>query len=265
MDKNNFDSTRKESPTSHMEMTRVIALEGAANCRDLGGLTNSEGKITKSGVFFRSDGLSRLTDRDLSTLQGLGIRSVIDLRDQGERARAPSRYPNDKSSETILCGFTPKAAVSLFDAVNRGETTPSEASAVMQANYAGMPFSYAAEISKVFHYLISDNSSPLLIHCMSGKDRTGVVVALVLLAIGVNLSEIMTDYQMSNVNHQPVDVFTEGARQDTVATLMAAHPDYIQSTISAIETRCRSVQDYFSENLQFGQNKIERLKSLLLE
>ena len=244
---------------------RIIALEGAANCRDLGGLVTLAGEKTKFGVLYRSDALSRLTNLDLHTLSERGIRSVIDLRDAGERERAPSRYPTDSSCQTIQCGFTPKTAVSLFDAVNRGETTPDEASAVMQANYAGMPFAYATELSKVFHHLITDETSPHLIHCMSGKDRTGVVIALLLLAVGVSVREVTADYELSNVKHQPVDVFTDGARLDTIATLMAANPLYISSTISAIETKCGSIHQYFSDNLRFGESKIQRLKSLLLE
>ena len=77
---------------SIIETNRVITLEAVHNFRDLGGYPTVDGRVTRWRTLFRSDGLDRLTGADLEVVRELGIRTVIDLRTQGE-LDARGRFP----------------------------------------------------------------------------------------------------------------------------------------------------------------------------
>ena len=72
---------------------RHVRLEGALNVRDLGGLSTLDGKLTRHGLLFRADTLAHLTAADQARLGALGLTTVIDLRTEEERTRAPDRLP----------------------------------------------------------------------------------------------------------------------------------------------------------------------------
>src|SRR3954454_24008019 len=89
-------SSKKPAPLSNSSNPRHrrVALEGAMNCRDLGGYATADGRTTRWGCVYRSDGLDQLTDADLSLLEDLGIKLVCDFRMDHEVDVAPSRLPN---------------------------------------------------------------------------------------------------------------------------------------------------------------------------
>jgi len=244
---------------------RVIRLDGAKNARDLGGLPTAHGGRTRRGVIYRSDGLSRLSATDLDRLATLRLGTIIDLRSDGERARAPDRVPPAAPPRFYYRGFLAAGTTELFRAINRDRASPAAAHALMCANYARMPFAHVEELRDLMHFLLAPATAPHLIHCTSGKDRTGVVCALVLLAVGVPLDAVLADYDLSNGDWQAVDVFAATARADTIETVMAAHADYLLGSLNEIAARCGSLERYFDEWLAFGVRERCALTRLLVE
>lgn len=152
---------------------------GALNFRDVGGLP-ADGGVTRSGVLFRSGNLARLTDAGRAALRDLGIRRIIDLRDDDERRFEPSRL-GGVDAEVVRLPMFAGSAASFFD------------------DDLSLDDLYRALIDGSSHRLVEvvravATGHPVLVHCTVGKDRTGVSVALALAAAGVDEDAIIADY-----------------------------------------------------------------------
>ena len=247
-----------------MTMQRIVQFEGAKNIRDLGGLPTSSGAFTQYGRVFRGDGLSRLTDTDLTVLANLNLGSIIDLSDAAEIERAPDRLPSVQPPQYFALGFFPSGSREMFESVNNGRLDAAGAFALMRKNYGRFPFEHAAEFRAVVHQLIEPATAPCLIHCTSGKDRTGLIAAIILLAVGVPVDAVVADYQMSDGERQPVDLFGPHIKAGTMDMIMAAKAEYILAAIEAIDSRSHSFDRYLSESLGFGVREREALEALML-
>ncbi len=170
---------------------RHIALEGTYNLRDTGGYPalDASGAVvgrTRWGTLLRSDALHRLTEADLAALAERGVRLVVDLRDAREVEGSPSRLDGlDVTVEhlPVFADAAPAALLSgridlatLYDAMvdDRGDTLTRAVAALARAG---------------------DGAS--IVHCTAGKDRTGLVVALALRAVGVPVEVVAADYARS--------------------------------------------------------------------
>ncbi|AOX45111.1 tyrosine-protein phosphatase [Microbacterium sp. BH-3-3-3] len=154
-------------------------VSGATNFRDVGGLPTREGR-TREGVLFRSGNLVHLDDAGVQTLRELGIRRVIDLRDEAEVAHAPSRFddvPVDVQHTPLFLG-----SVASFFARDLS----------LADMYDGIVDDSADRVVEVVRGLL--DAQPVLVHCTVGKDRTGVTVAIALAAAGVDREAVIADY-----------------------------------------------------------------------
>jgi protein-tyrosine phosphatase len=246
------------------QFDRIIAFEGAKNVRDLGGLETPSGARVRPGVVFRGDGLSRLTAADLAQLIQLGVRTIIDLRYEEERARAPDRLPPELAPRCLQRGFFPQGSRELFTAINEHGADAAAAFELMSSNYSRMPFEHARELGAVLHDLLDPSGAPHFIHCTSGKDRTGVAIALILRALGVDVDTAVADYALSNCEHQAVDVFGPAARPDAIAMVMSAHPGYLRAALDAIDREYGHIDDYLSGALAFGAAERAALRQRML-
>ncbi len=243
---------------------RVIRFQGARNVRDLGGLPAAGGTV-RHRLVYRADGLSRLTPGDLETFGRLGVRTIVDLRYEEERARAPDRLPPGQDIRVVTHGFLPQGSIEMFEGVNRRRCNAAEAFELMRSNYARIPFEHAAEFADVLHELLTPDASANLIHCTSGKDRTGIAIALILRALGVAVADVVADYELSNLEHQPVDVFEGTAQPEAVAVIMAARPEYLLASLEAIDREYGDVETYLERALGFGARERAALGQLLLD
>ena len=243
---------------------RIVRLDGAKNVRDLGGLTTVTGETTRFGVIYRADGLSRLTDDDLTRLAQMRLRTVIDLRYDEERRRAPDRVPAEQAPAFYHCGFLPQGTLDVFEGVNRQGCGADAAFDLMVRNYQRIPFDHAAEFGALMRHVVAPDTAPHLIHCTSGKDRTGLAVAFILLSLGVTLDEVVADYELSNGDWQAVDVFGPRAKAEAIAVVMAAKRAYLIAALDAIDERCGSFEAYLDDCLQFGPEPRAALRRLLL-
>jgi protein-tyrosine phosphatase len=187
----------------HVTNGRHVALEGADNVRDLGGYRTADGMLVSVGTLLRGDGLHRLTPVDVESLSGL--RTVIDFRTAGEVLNlGPDRLPLGAVSVSYPVSGGDLSEV--FDLVASGEVRrqrrllgDGRASEFMAGIYRSfisddrLRETFAAAIA-----LVSEGHGPVLFHCTSGKDRTGWMAAVILLALGVPLGDVMADYLASN-------------------------------------------------------------------
>jgi len=250
---------------SNLERDRAIYFDGPKNVRDLGGLSAADGRNTRFGVIYRADRLTHASDADLERITKLGIRSVIDLRGEDEYRNAPDRLPAHAPPKIFWRGFLSHGSVEMMNAINHDGVGPDIAFEIMTRNYSRIPFDHVDEFRDIMHHLISPEGAPHLLHCTVGKDRTGIIVAMILRAVGVSVDDVVADFELSNCEHQPVDVFGANAHPESVAVIMAAHPDYIRATLTAIDSRHGDFNGYLEAELGYGPRERAALADLFLE
>lgn len=167
------------------------------NLRDLGGYPTPNGS-TRRGVAFRSDNLASLTDADVEALTEIGIRSVIDLRRDGEIARDPSRLPPTVEHRLHLpMGGHASHQIDWVQLMLDGEITEFPISEAVNG-YREMLTAYAGEFARIVEHIAVADHAPTLFHCTAGKDRTGVTAMLLLGLVGVDRAHIESDYLLTN-------------------------------------------------------------------
>lgn len=236
---------------------RVIATKGIHNFRDYGGYASVFGGQVKSGLLFRSGQHREATADDLEAVSALNLAAIIDLRSDSERALYPCARPADHRAEVLYVPGNTLGLQSHVDAAH-GVRTADEAHTAMLELYRKMPFRpiLTATYQLFFNRLASDDGASL-IHCLAGKDRTGLGVALVHHILGVHRDDMMADYLLTNSVGDMESRIAAGAEavranfgQDmddaAVRTLMsvdAAFLDAAMEEIGDMDCYCRDVLD----------------------
>jgi protein-tyrosine phosphatase len=260
-------------------MERLLPFEGGCNFRDVGGYATADGRTVRWGRVFRAGVLSYFTPADSAQLTQLGVRTICDLRRADERAREPTRWPALEA--TMLSwddGSNPPAVMGRV-----GKSRPVDAAAMREAMidmYRDLPRWIAPRIRGLFD-CVSEQRTPVVVHCSAGKDRTGFAVAMLLAALGVDATTIMQDYLYTN----EVGNFEEFARRRRAAqlgvadaahpltrtppeirkVLFAADPEYLGAALRQLDEEFGGVAGYLRESVGLGDAQLERARRALLE
>ncbi len=177
-------------PASSADPSRKLAFEGCFNFRDLGGYPAAGGARTRWRRLFRADGLSRLTEKDREDLGALGVVTVIDLRTVLE-ADTQGRFPEDFDGVTYH-------HLPLTDTLPGEEESPDwQSASFVSERYLAMLSEGTETVTSALALLADPRRQPAVFHCSVGKDRTGVLSALVLGFLGVPDEVIVADYALS--------------------------------------------------------------------
>ena len=243
-------------------MQRLIDLEGCLNFRDLGGYPTADGRALRWRQVFRSDALHLVTPADVARLRDeIGLRDVIDLRSSAE-VRSEGQGP-------LARGDVRFHHVPLFDGEVREEDRARVAQITLADRYVFMAELAGERIARVIG-LLAETEAPAVFHCAAGKDRTGVISALLLGLLGVSDDVIVADYVATRENLDAiVDRLNalEGYRT-MLATLppdtMHANPETIVEFLERLRARFGSVEDY-ALTAGVGAPAIARLRARLIE
>jgi protein-tyrosine phosphatase len=168
---------------------RLVPFTGVLNFRDLGGYATEDGRHTRWGRLFRSDAMHDLTAEDLEVFRGLGIASVVDLRSVSEVERTGRGLLADESLH-----FVNAPVLSSYQTdESRGDIDEG----YMSRRYLEYLEIGAPAFVRVFEEMTKADNYPLVFNCFLGKDRTGVVAALVLSCLGVERSSVVEDYALT--------------------------------------------------------------------
>jgi protein-tyrosine phosphatase len=171
---------------------RHVPLAGCYNFRDLGGYPTRGGGHLAWRRLFRADGLTRLNEDDCAALTELGLATVIDLRTASE-VNDRGRFP----TETVEVEYH---HLPLTDSIPGTEEVPDWGEAdYVTARYVHLLAEGESSIARAITLLASDGSLPAVFHCSAGKDRTGVLAAIVLGGLGVPDDVIVDDYALSAI------------------------------------------------------------------
>ena len=165
---------------------RALRIDGVLNARDVGGLVGERGAV-RTGRLVRSACLDHLTAEGARTLADLGLKTVIDLRTPLERQEHPNRTAGLEDVAEIN--------VELLRTLAELDELPANSPREL---YRYLVDTCGRGIVEVLEDLAKPDALPALVHCLVGKDRTGLTVALLLDLLGVPRDVIVADYVASN-------------------------------------------------------------------
>lgn len=241
---------------------RRVELEASFNFRDLGGLETTSGARIRPGLVFRSDLLHWLTPTDASVVLDLGVRSVIDLRSTSELRQAPP--------SAHLVGLT-----HLHTPIFEFDALPFDASIIAGDLPPGRLYlDFARECGAAIAAAIAQIAScelGVVVHCAAGKDRTGVVVALLLRALGIPADSVIEDYALSSVARAPTIAWARRHAPDLAEELLSmptwlanAAPENMRALLDHLDEQFGSPLGYLA-TIGVDDAIVEALRTRLLE
>ncbi|GAA1949468.1 tyrosine-protein phosphatase [Agromyces allii] len=243
-----------------METPTRIPVAGTYNFRDVGGLPAATGTV-RDGVLFRSDGLYRIGDEGREQLRELGVGIVIDLRDEQEAARMPDDLDGLDVEVLRLPVFEGSGA------------SQGAAGISLEALYDRIVTLHAPIVVDAVREIASAGERGVLVHCTAGKDRTGVVIAITLLAVGVDRDAVIEDYARTEGNlagewlEEMIELIGRYGVPDSPAlrTLMGGSPrEAIESAIETIERAHGNTREYLLAS-GLSLDELARLEQLLVD
>nr|WP_209044339.1 tyrosine-protein phosphatase [Brevibacterium marinum] len=240
-----------------------IDIEGTFNFRDIGGSPTSAGESTvEVGKVYRSDGLAQLTDKARADIRALGIRTVIDLRDIGERSKLPDALDGLDVNHIELPifddRFFPAKQLSIEEMKRVAEETGMDLSdRSLSRIYDLMIDHFGPRLAKAVDIIADSCEGGVIFHCSAGKDRTGVIAAFVLTLLGVGRHEILDEYSITSRHlsggflENIVKNFADAGISGNLAeTATAAPPELMAKVLDSIDAKYgdNGVEDYLLEH-----------------
>ncbi len=172
---------------------RRLLWDGCVNVRDLGGIPTEDGGHTRFGALVRADSIRQLSDAGWDALVRYGIRRVVDLRLHGELAVDP---PRELPVDVVHVSVVPELDAADWQEIDEIRLRGDEVTA-MRNVYLEFLERYAPRFAAAVGAVAAAQRPGVLVHCLGGKDRTGLVVALLLRVAGVGRDEVAADYALS--------------------------------------------------------------------
>ncbi len=243
-------------------MERTIDLEGCVNFRDLGGYPASHGRHLRWRILYRSDALHALSGADVLRFHDeLGITEIVDLRSSLE-------LENEGRGrlETEPIGFS---HLPLFNGRSMSAEHDAAMSLSLGERYIAMMDVAREAIVRVVETLARAEGGAVY-HCAAGKDRTGVISAVLLGALGVPDDLIVADYALSSQNIDAIieRVMNMKSYGDTLKAMPAdtlhAKPETMREVVANVSSRYGSMSGYLRES-GVSEATLERLRAKCLE
>jgi protein-tyrosine phosphatase len=253
---------------------RRLSLQGTPNFRDLGGYEAHEGRRLKWGKLYRSSKLSALTDMDVYYLSRLGLTLVCDFRQLVEQEMEPSRLGQAHRARLASLPVAPGSLNSFLDNLMRGQIAVEDSAGLMQQINRELVVSQMPQYAEMFRLLLLEDQQ-VLIHCASGKDRTGFGAALILDVLGVEQDRIVDDYLLTNkflphdeqierLSKEVSDHRGSPVSEDVLRPLLEVRPEYLAACFDEIRNRYASREHFFETALNLDADKVALLRKRYL-
>ncbi|WP_376740190.1 tyrosine-protein phosphatase [Listeria booriae] len=252
---------------------RTIPLEGCFNFRDLGGYVNTAGKTVKWGKLYRSSLLTNITEKDKDTLEKLGVSWICDLRSTSEIAAKPTPALAHIKNRHIPIGTA------------KNESTESQKIDIPDDHRVYEPLmgeSYRVFVQskdgfrEIFNDIIEKEEVPFLFHCTAGKDRTGVLGALLLKLLDVPENTILADYELTNQYADNilgemqglVNAFSNSEKKidlENFRPMAEARPAYLEIAFDEMQKEYGSVDAYLEKGIGITPSEKAKFQTMMLE
>ena len=245
--------------TEQREWTRLLEWEGCLNARDLGGYATRDGRETRWGAVVRSASLAALTEAGRAALADYGVRAIVDLRLPAELADDPNPFaePGDHGVAYTNVSFIDPAAA------------PPDAVSTLAEDYLQMLDRYRQGVAEAMTAVARAPDGAVLIHCAAGKDRTGLISALLLALVDVPDQAVAADYALTAECLRPRDqAWLEngpGERAEREALLVRYAPtaEVMLEVLDRLRQRHGAVEAYLRQ-AGVAPDDLARLRARLL-
>jgi protein-tyrosine phosphatase len=178
---------------------RRLLWDACYNVRDLGGYSTKYDRQTRWRAFVRADSLARLSPDGKKALVAYGVKTIIDLRSEHELNIDPPPFVSLHAQN----GFPQYVNVPILDETDKVGIEMMNQAPTITGMYSIIIDRYQENIARVMQVIAKATNGTILFHCRSGKDRTGIIAAMLLSLAGVDYSTIAKDYTISSVYIQP--------------------------------------------------------------
>jgi len=220
---------------------RRVPLSDTPNFRDLGGYPTRDGKITRFGVFFRSACPNSINDADIKLLKSCNITTAVDLR-------------GGSNKDELQKGYADIEGIATYNFPLGGGEAPKFAVDCPQS-YLGLAENRnVANVIKI----LADCNGAAVFHCFAGKDRTGVIAAILLMTANVDDVDIIADYTLTYayfLKRLRMDFLRDDAEPDVFKPL----PDHMEGFLKLFRQKYGNVNDYLLK-LGVTQLQLQRIK-----
>ena len=225
---------------------RTLNWDGCVNVRDLGGHPTEDGTTTRFGRVVRADSVRQLTDEGWAALDDYGIRTVVDL-----------RYPNELELDAPRDLDVDVVHLSLFGEPDEERWVELDALGAAAGDDAGFTRviylevleEHGANVARAISAIGLAPAGGVVVHCHAGKDRTGLVSAVLLRLAGVSLADAAADYAVSERNLAPMnEAWIAGAPDESERArrrrITATPAEAMQGVLEELERRYGDVCGY---------------------
>ncbi|MDR2081459.1 MAG: tyrosine-protein phosphatase [Campylobacteraceae bacterium] len=219
---------------------RLLPMQGAYNVRDVGGYKTTNGKTVKWGKVFRSGDLNQLTNADITYLENIGIKTVVDFRSESEKAAAP---------DTNLASVTNRLEypINPGSAAQPAQTAEENMQALIEINKLFVT-NFQSAYKNFFAALMNNQNQPLLFHCSAGKDRAGFAAALFLSSLGVDRETVIEDYLLSSIYVQEKYAPLVSTNPELLP-MFTVYREYIEAAFDTIDSQYGGIDSYLTNEL----------------
>ncbi len=259
---------------------RVLPLEGGSNFRDMGGYKTQDGKTIVRGMLFRSGSMASLTQADQEYLDSFGFKTIVDLRSKEEIELAPNYWAAASKLDYRTVDYSMMA---MMEGLSKEEL---KAMSDYSKSYPGILNTIKPQIKLYFDALI-EGQAPIAMNCSAGQDRTGMLSAVVLTALGVDRDIVIEDYLLSTDFRRPSVEYghadlKEAAKTNAFARMMLEYAKkmpnpgkpnplvtedgvpFLLFALNHVEAKYGSVTNWLDQEIGVSAQELETIKSLYL-
>jgi protein-tyrosine phosphatase len=225
---------------------RDLAWDGCLNVRDLGGLPTEDGGETRFGSVIRADSVGLLTQQGWEELLGSGVTRIVNLRSDFEMTDDPDREPGVEFVHVPIFLGLDDDHWNEVQSLSEGASTHGEAQRLVYLHFLEhcRP-QFVAAVEAV----AQAPAGAVVVHCHGGKDRTGIVVALLLRLAGVPIDTVAEDYALSGERLQPrheawLATAADDAERARIERISSTPYEAMHGVLEAVDERYGGVEQY---------------------
>lgn len=231
-----------------MTSDRTIALAGVENFRDCG---------VVSGRLYRSGHLGNATAADLAALGRLDFAGIVDLRRLSERRQTPNRLPKGFAGQVVVCDDGDRRESPHIEFLRQGDLSDASVEAYLIGYYREALFEprHRDLFARAF-ILIATAGGPVLVHCTAGKDRTGLLAALIQRLLGAGPAEVMKEYLATNALITPqrlsvaraslAGLTGQTASEAMLKGYLGVDQRFLEAAFAEMDRRCGDLDGYLA-------------------